>query len=615
MTVQAQLADGRVLEFPDGTDPQVIQATVKRMIAKAQQPAEQPLEDEIVQQPDQQKPSFLQSLVGGAESALSLGTGLVAEPIAGILGLAGAANPFAEEGIGVRNVERVREFLTFQPRTEEGQVPLQNVGETLQPLVQKLDKLKAFLGDDAFNATGSPALAAIAATIPEALLEVVGAGAGRRATAQAARQTPKTIEQSAALAKVQDVEQTTGIRQLTSDVLPPESRAGKFLQQQGELIEGGQRSAQQAERVAAVDKLLTNFDVDDAARFESKIVESVKSSIGAQKKAAGVLFEQSSGELSKLGSVGLSKTKQFAQKILDQESKKGSLADQTLVGQMQNFIDAPDDLNFNSVKSIRSAVGDNLGKAKRGAPVTGSADTGLLSQLYKNLSQDMQSFAKNASPELQRKWQQADKVFSEFAVGSAKTGVKNLIKQGDTTPEIVDQLLFSTKNSDLDFLSSNLDDAGRKAAGQRVLQRILQKSSLDGVTINPNTFQAQSTKLRNQIFKFFPPEQRKAIVMLREALKQTRRAQDAAVTSPTGQSVVPLFALSQPQVLIPGVAQALIERPTLRNLLIKRNAAKTARQKFNIDQQLQAEIDQSGLLSAAATGATVSTLENQTEGQ
>ena len=45
MTIQAQLADGRTLEFPDGTDPLVIQSTVKRMIG-AQLPAptiEQPV--------------------------------------------------------------------------------------------------------------------------------------------------------------------------------------------------------------------------------------------------------------------------------------------------------------------------------------------------------------------------------------------------------------------------------------------------------------------------------------------------------------------------------------------------------------------------------------------
>jgi len=36
MAIQAQLADGRVLEFPDGTDPTVIQSTVKRLISGSQ---------------------------------------------------------------------------------------------------------------------------------------------------------------------------------------------------------------------------------------------------------------------------------------------------------------------------------------------------------------------------------------------------------------------------------------------------------------------------------------------------------------------------------------------------------------------------------------------------
>lgn len=36
MTIEARLADGRVLQFPDGTDPQVIQTTVKRMVQQGQ---------------------------------------------------------------------------------------------------------------------------------------------------------------------------------------------------------------------------------------------------------------------------------------------------------------------------------------------------------------------------------------------------------------------------------------------------------------------------------------------------------------------------------------------------------------------------------------------------
>jgi hypothetical protein len=40
MAIEAQLADGRILEFPDGTDPSVIQATVKRLVAQSAAPQE-----------------------------------------------------------------------------------------------------------------------------------------------------------------------------------------------------------------------------------------------------------------------------------------------------------------------------------------------------------------------------------------------------------------------------------------------------------------------------------------------------------------------------------------------------------------------------------------------
>ena len=36
MAIEAELADGRILEFPDGTAPEVIQRTVKSLIAGGQ---------------------------------------------------------------------------------------------------------------------------------------------------------------------------------------------------------------------------------------------------------------------------------------------------------------------------------------------------------------------------------------------------------------------------------------------------------------------------------------------------------------------------------------------------------------------------------------------------
>lgn len=43
MTITAKLADGRTLEFPDGTAPEVVQATVKKMIGAAAKPVPKPL--------------------------------------------------------------------------------------------------------------------------------------------------------------------------------------------------------------------------------------------------------------------------------------------------------------------------------------------------------------------------------------------------------------------------------------------------------------------------------------------------------------------------------------------------------------------------------------------
>jgi hypothetical protein len=48
MAIEAQLADGRILEFPDGTDPSVIQATVKRIVAQSAQPKQSTIGSELV---------------------------------------------------------------------------------------------------------------------------------------------------------------------------------------------------------------------------------------------------------------------------------------------------------------------------------------------------------------------------------------------------------------------------------------------------------------------------------------------------------------------------------------------------------------------------------------
>ena len=116
------------------------------------------------------------------EPLATIASSAIAEPVAGIAGIAQALNPLAGEGAGARAVEDVREALTFTPRTQAGQEGLQAVGEALQPVGKALQASEKFLGDAAFETTGSPAIAAAATSLPTAIIEGLGLGLSRKAT-------------------------------------------------------------------------------------------------------------------------------------------------------------------------------------------------------------------------------------------------------------------------------------------------------------------------------------------------------------------------------------------------------------------------------------------------
>ena len=161
--------------------------------------------------PPQQEGSVLEAIRGPAEATAALATGALAEPIAGVAGIAQAINPFAEPGAGARAVEATREALTFQPPSEAGQEALRTVGETLEPVTEAITTAETFLGDKTMELTGSPALAAAATTIPTALAEVVGfAGAkGVTKATQRAKEGKITREISEAAPSVEQLKDTS----------------------------------------------------------------------------------------------------------------------------------------------------------------------------------------------------------------------------------------------------------------------------------------------------------------------------------------------------------------------------------------------------------------------
>jgi hypothetical protein len=619
--IKAQLADGRVLEFPDGTDPAIIQKTVKAQLGISQQEQQQPQpvvnqEETTAQQETEVNNdiSIPEQIIGGVSGAATLASDFVGSVVAGNTALVDQLNPFTDNN-STQLMEKVKANFTIPP-TQGGQNALNELGSIFEStgVGDLLDSIKKFsekAGQQGLDFSGSPAFATFVQIIPDIILEVGGGLIGRGAATSKGLSTATNQAKKTAISEVNQAENLTGIRQLTSDITPPKTRVGKLLQTQGELVAGFQRTGQQAQRIKSVENLANKFDIVEGTGFEAKVVKGLQDSVQASKAAIGKLYDESTAKLDELGSVPLTKTKSFAQVVLDREIKKGSVADQSVINDMQSLLDAPDDLSFEFVKEIRSGVGANLEKVRRGAPVQGNSDTALLNRTYGQLSQDMTAFADNVDPALSEKWKKANKVVSEFALGTSKSGAKAIIKNGDATPEIVDRLLFSGKNSDIEFLSSNLTESGKTAAKQRVLQRAFEKSSIDGEDINPNKFLTQLNKSRNQIGKLFSADERKAIFALRDQLKSTTRAQDASVVTPTGQQLTLAAAVAVPVALIPGVIQGVIESKVIRDLIIKRRAALTGKQRAQITSELQSEIDTAGIAGAGLATPLLFTQEQE----
>ncbi len=150
MAIQAQLADGRTLEFPDGTDPAVIQTTVKKMIG---QPIIQPEVDigqvsaPIEPLSDEQFQSISSGGVGDvAQEALDAGfrdrlnQAIVSAPAGSVLSELGAAVGRGAVGMAdffvTKPVGAVQQLAGFEPITPIAETELgqqATTGQFMQP--------------------------------------------------------------------------------------------------------------------------------------------------------------------------------------------------------------------------------------------------------------------------------------------------------------------------------------------------------------------------------------------------------------------------------------------------------------------------------------------------
>ena len=107
------------------------------------------------------------------EPALAVGSSALAEPISGVAGLGQLAFGGSADDAANR-VKQIQDLMRYSPVTQSGNQGLQAVQQFMQPIADVVQGASQNLGDKAYGATGSPALAAAAYSAPTAMLEALG---------------------------------------------------------------------------------------------------------------------------------------------------------------------------------------------------------------------------------------------------------------------------------------------------------------------------------------------------------------------------------------------------------------------------------------------------------
>jgi len=399
-----------------------------------------------------------------------------------------------------------------------------------------------------------------------------------------------------------------GIPIKTTDVLPPETFAGKTAQQITEKIPvvgtGAAREQQQQLRQSAVEKIVEQYN---APSYEG-IVQSLKDQKSKVKKAAGNVIGATAEKLDAVGTVSIDNTETAIINALDELNKPGVIQSGKATADLDELIRAIDEApqTYTSLKENRTAfreILNSLDPTSR-SQLTSKAKSDL-NKVYTAMTKDMAEFAEQNLPAIEVvKLNKANRIYAEEATKLTKTKLKNILDKGDVTPESVKPMLYSKNLSETKLLYNSLTNEGRGNARAAIISKIAEDLSRRAGGITPNAFVNELKKYPNQMSVFFKGRDKKQLEGLRRVLEVTKRAQEASVSTPTGQQLIPLLtggaAIAEPvttavaAVSIGSLAR-LYESPAVRNALLKLAGTRKGSTQFE-----QALADARQLLSVGA---------------
>ena len=409
-------------------------------------------------------------------------------------------------------------------------------------------------------------------------------------------------EQTIATAKQAE---SAGLPVLTSDVRPPSTFAGKWLQRTSESIPvlgtGGIRSAQQDLRAEAVTNLARSFgvnlgdDVDIVSEVAKDLLRKRGSELTKYTKLKSSVIENDA--LRSSGVVDVNKTVAAIDKEIDQLSRLRSgefapvierlkdwrsaiLGEKVVKGPKGKNVTIREGQPLENIELLRKQIGQSFEDPSLAA--VKAVGQQALNRIYNPLREDMRSFITTfGSKNDIKRFDVSNARLTELAGELDNSLFKSVLKKGEMTPEDVNRILFSKKPSDVKLLYKNLDATGRANARTAIISDMFKKSLNANETISPDVFKNQIKKRSEQLGIFFNERDLNTVEGLGRVLSLTRRGAEANVLPPTGAMLqIPIISGFLMQSLggvggglaavasIGGIAR-ILESPAVRNILVK----------------------------------------------
>lgn len=398
-------------------------------------PTEQELEQLFSQYSVKEQKTFPQKLAGAGEALATIGSGMIAEPVAGLAGIGSAL--FG--GDGGKTVEDVKSAMTYAPRTQAGGEYLQNIGNApvIKQIGETMTAASKGAGDLAYDLTGSPVVAAGAAAIPEGIASLIGLKAPGATGRVAARQSDNLAKSAAGMltpeaeagsvaaalktgktANIADVAQPDpaffgAMKKLGMTEEPLPSFSSQNPEYRGvemglSAIPGSPIAARELaftkELAQKADGIISEFGGSlDKPELSNQFRSKMTSTIGDMEKQASDAYSLIAERLDKRAPANPEKTLGFINSEVDDLALKiddpdvpsvistamKSLSPRQVVDGDQIKMVPP---TYANVDKLRRQVGAALYK-KEGT--FKDAESGLLSKLYSNLTDDLDKMAES----------------------------------------------------------------------------------------------------------------------------------------------------------------------------------------------------------------------------